>query len=277
MRIMNALKIGRSWIYAVCLALVPVSPAAESSKWVTPDANAGKQIVLRLGQKEDAALVWDTELMRVSSGWTGRFDTPIRFVPRAEFATNIATLIFASSNRPGWGMKGNLKDPRTGNAGPLPAEWAAYRGLYQAGSQVVLSYSVGGSSVLELPGYDSASGIFSRTFAVDKSDTAMALLVCNVPPHPGKREIVEKSGNGEHGYLALNGTNSTTVAAIQGAPRETSWENVDGCLYLRLPPLDKPATFRVSVWHGDQDEGLTGFVETIARNKAIADPREILK
>lgn len=49
--------------------------------------------------------------------------------------------------------------------GPLPKDWAHYRGLYLNGDQVVLSYTVGKVGLLELPGVDKSSGltVFTRT------------------------------------------------------------------------------------------------------------------
>ena len=47
--------------------------------------------------------------------------------------------------------------------GPLPKDWAKWRGLYVNGKQVILSYTVGKVGVLELPGFDAASGAFTRT------------------------------------------------------------------------------------------------------------------
>ena len=56
---------------------------------------------------------------------------------------------------PGWaGKAGTLDDPRVLQQGPLPKDWAHYEGLYVNGDQVVLSYTVGGIKVLELPGVE---------------------------------------------------------------------------------------------------------------------------
>ena len=46
----------------------------------------------------------------------------------------------------------DLKDPRPDRRGPLPKDWARYQGLYLDGDKVILSYTVGGCPVLEMPG-----------------------------------------------------------------------------------------------------------------------------
>ena len=78
---------------------------------------------------------------------------------------------------PGWA------DPRTGSFadnqrvegrdqriyGPLPKKWGAFRGLYHHGSKVILSYTVGSTDVLEMPGLiadaeDTQPAVFLRSF-----------------------------------------------------------------------------------------------------------------
>ena len=49
--------------------------------------------------------------------------------------------------------------------GPLPRAWAQYRGLYHYGDQVILSYTVGEATVLEMPAYELAPGEQGRLHA----------------------------------------------------------------------------------------------------------------
>ena len=55
---------------------------------------------------------------------------------------------------------GSFTDPRVVGRdnlryGPLPRDWGRYRGLYQFGDQVILSYTVGRTNILEMPGVTS--------------------------------------------------------------------------------------------------------------------------
>ena len=59
---------------------------------------------------------------------------------------------FATGMTPGWANGEKYDDPRNPKDGPLPHESAHYKGVYLHGKQMVLSYSVGKTDVLELPG-----------------------------------------------------------------------------------------------------------------------------
>ena len=90
-------------------------------------------------------------------------------------------------NRPGPGYaypaNGSFDDPRYVSPvdhkmyGPIPREWAHFQGLYRSENKVVIAYTVGKTSVLELPGYDRSSSIFSRTFYIEKNVKPLILRV----------------------------------------------------------------------------------------------------
>ena len=49
--------------------------------------------------------------------------------------------------------------------GPLPREWARYRGLYHHEHRTIIAYTVGETDVLEMPGIATAAApLFTRTF-----------------------------------------------------------------------------------------------------------------
>ena len=114
-------------------------------------------------------MIFDTDTMRVAAAWTApSASSKQRFVDWRDIQFNgehgvhpkiVGDVAFASSNGPGWA------DPRTGLFkddqrvvgrddriyGPLPKDWAKFRGLYHYGSKVILSYTVGTTEVLEMP------------------------------------------------------------------------------------------------------------------------------
>ncbi len=59
---------------------------------------------------------------------------------------------------PGWAnpITGSFRDDQrvlgrdNRRYGPLPGDWAKFRGLYHHGQQVILAYTVGATEVLEL-------------------------------------------------------------------------------------------------------------------------------
>src|SRR5262249_46247165 len=87
----------------------------------------------------------------------------------------------------GWAdtQTGRFDDPRPNGRdgkpyGPLPRAWARYRGLYHYGNQVIVSYSVGDASVLEMPSYELAPGekvVFVRTLNIGRSPRDLRLRV----------------------------------------------------------------------------------------------------
>src|SRR5205085_3957336 len=99
---------------------------------------------------------------------------------------------FANPVGPGWANPetGSFEDPRLVGRdgkryGPLPRTWAHYRGLYHYGNQIILSYTVGHASVLEMPAYELLSEgkesdetiAFTRTLSVGRSDQDLLLQV----------------------------------------------------------------------------------------------------
>jgi putative heme-binding domain-containing protein len=111
-----------------------------------------------------AWMIFDHDTMRMAAAWTGAgfIDwNGIHFNGRHQIHPRIVgDLQLANSTGPGWA------DPATGSFadeqrvvgrdgrcyGPLPKSWATYHGLYQHGDQIVISYSIGGTKILEMPG-----------------------------------------------------------------------------------------------------------------------------
>ncbi len=123
-----------------------------------------------------ATVVFDKDLLRYSAGWTGGLLQMRSIVWDGSHQTHPkldGDLVFVTRKTPGWSKPGGVTgfhDPRELPYGPLPREWAKWKGLYVHGKQVVLSYSVGKSQVLESPGLRDQAGqrIFTRTINVDR-------------------------------------------------------------------------------------------------------------
>jgi putative heme-binding domain-containing protein len=100
---------------------------------------------------------------------------------------------FANPSGPGWGNpeNGSFDDPRPrgrdGRAyGPMPREWAHYRGLYAYGAQTIVSYTVGSAPILEMSSVSPKTGDFSapvhvRTLQVGERPRSLKLLVATHP------------------------------------------------------------------------------------------------
>jgi len=161
-----------------------------------PGNDAMKGIAIRVGSNKETegAVCFDTDLLRVSAGWTGGF---LRLEGTA-FDGSHGTWpvvkgpqVFGTRQAPGWAdPEGGFKDPRPEPFGPLPAAWAKYKGLYRSGDHVVLSYTVGGVPVLEMPGIeaeDQDQPILTRTFNVGPTARPITLVVLDRDGGPGRR------------------------------------------------------------------------------------------
>ena len=148
-------------------------------------------------------MIFDTDTMRVAAAWNATEKDPKkqRFVDWRDIQFNgehgvhpriVGDIVFANANGPGWAdpRSGSFKDDKriVGRDdriyGPLPKEWAKFRGLYHHGSKVILSYTVGETDVLEMPGRASNEGneaasdeppTFLRTFHLGPRTAALEL------------------------------------------------------------------------------------------------------
>src|SRR5262249_8616862 len=124
--------------------------------------------------------------------------------------TPAGKVAFATGSGPGWAdPSGKWQSNHAGTA-PLPRAWGRYRGLYLHGKRVVLSYTVAGVDVLESPWLEGGV-LFTRTFEVGPSKTALRLLACAAPPGstPVKTELAGRS-------LALKHGGALTAVAVVG-------------------------------------------------------------
>ena len=187
-----------------------------------------KGLSLNLGN--GAAVCFDTERLRMAIGWRGGFlKLPTGREGLEGVASPVGEVAFKSDVLPGWAdANGKFVEPKPPvkdgreivSFGPLPKDWAKWRGHYVHGKQVILSYTVGKAGVLELPGFDAASGAFTRTFHFEGAAPAQKLL------------------------LATAETKLKATCSLAGSKLETSPE---GWLVLNLPALKAGTTFAVAL------------------------------
>jgi hypothetical protein len=243
-----------------------------------------KGLIIRVGTASHPAYVlFDEDLLRYSAAWTGPqiidwrsvvFDGSHRTWPAV-----VGDEVFGTRMMPGWGKGGSFADPRTRYPstdydpqpahwqnrayGPLPHDWARYKGMYLHEQRVILSYTVGGTSVLDSPGWQDATGggIFTRTLNVEKSPTDLVLEILEHPTGGGgvtsldARAPLAASGSA-HDTLVILGqpaakpaknAHALAVAAI-GATGKMTWELTDSHdLRLRVPAAGTPARLKFLV------------------------------
>lgn len=133
-----------------------------------------------------AWMIFDHDLMRVAGGWTGTGFIDWQGIllndKHETYPRTIGQLHFQTPVQPAWA------DPATGSFddhrfkardgrrfGPLPKKWADYKGLYHYGDKVIISYSVGNSTILEELGieYSGDRPVFTRTLNISASSTSL--------------------------------------------------------------------------------------------------------
>ncbi len=196
-------------------------------------------------------LLFDTELLRYSAGWSGGFIRYSGVVFDGGHGANPAprgTIAFGTTASPGWGHDGNLKDPRPIPHGPLPRHWAHYKGLYRTDKGVVFSYTVGASTVLDMPNVRAIDNrrVFERSLNITPSKQALIAVLANVEGGKGRSEgsvaVVEK------------GDTATVVRAINLPPAGVLDVQGNGRILLRLSALNRDARVKLLFWSGPKAE-----------------------
>ncbi len=246
-----------------------------------------KGIAIKLGKEGDAAMLFDTDLLRMSGGWTGGFVKLKGVVfdgghgPNPQPAEK-ANIVFQTNPGPGWSKGEAFKDPRklpTGPGaanvpfGPLPREWAKYKGLYRSGDQTVLAYTVGTAQLLEAPGLETAGDatLLTRTFNVLGKGAASNLLLAdgleqaNVTIENGTAIVQDNPQNPD----------SRLVIAVAGAPAGAKLEALPGArVVLKLPAFAGGEAFKVIYWKGTV-AGLPKFAGAAKTASQVADLRPL--
>ena len=207
-------------------------------------------------------MLFDTDTLRVAAAWSAgdkgenfidwrgiQFNGEHQIHPRV-----VGAIAFANSNGSGWAnpASGSFRDDqrvegRDGRRyGPLPRDWGKFRGLYHHGQQVVLSYSIGNTDVLELPRLligeeSSAAPSFLRTFNIGPRDRDLVLQIAEQPK-----------------------SDDRPLAGI--APRNTPvvWSADEGPLRLKIPAGKEPLKF--TVWVAVDATNRTKATDVVVRD-----------
>lgn len=164
-------------------------------------------------------LVFDHDTLRVAAIWShrpgkdGRFIdyNGIHFNGRHQTHPRIVGQLRLANRGLGWANPnsddtphGDFNDPRLRGRdnkpyGPLPRAWGRFRGLYHHGRQTILSYTVGQTDILELPGMagdgvESGSPVFTRMFNIGPRSTDLVLHIADRPDRFSRLEIIGGPG-----------------------------------------------------------------------------------
>jgi putative heme-binding domain-containing protein len=198
-------------------------------------------------------MVYDHDTLRVAAAWSGDSFSDWRGInfngEHQVHPHSTGRIRFATPAGPGWANpeNGGFVDPRLvgrdGNHyGPLPRKWAHYRGLYHYGNQVIVSYTVGRASVLEMPAYELLGAgkegnervVFTRTLNVGSSPHDLSLRVASA---------------------------GTSVAVVSAG--NVSLAEKDGCTVLQIPAATTPVAVKLLLYDADKEE-LRAYAKTSA-------------
>lgn len=146
-------------------------------------------------------MLYDTDTLRLAAAWSSASEEAnfidwrgIQFNGEHQIHPHLVGRIeYTNSLGPGWANPaGSFRDDRRVEGrdgrryGPLPRDWARFRGLYHHGQRVIFSYTVGSTSVLELPrvlGGDEVPGgpVFLRSLEIGPRERDLVLQVAEPP------------------------------------------------------------------------------------------------
>lgn len=228
-----------------------------------PDSNVtARGLAFQLGN--NAYACFDTDLLRWSVAWTGDFlpmVLPAQVSYKDFFKKNNNELPFVAGSPktalgmyPGWSVgKPGFREvrPESQNSaglywGPIPVEKGQWQGVYVQGKKAVLSYTLQGTEILEMPGSEVLDGqvAFTRTFRVGKTARTLYLNVAEV--RNGTRSD-EQNGTG---YLYQGASqDSVTAVAVNG---ETGTVKVleNRYMVVEIPASNQDREFTVVSWKG---------------------------
>ncbi len=225
----------------------PYQFAAVGAKW-PGDNIANKGMAIALGN--DAYVCFDTDLLRMSAGWTGGYisETGVTFNGSHGGHPMVAgDQKFGNQVLPGWAdSEGGFEDRRTEPFGPVSREQAQWKGHYVFGTNVVLRYTVHGSEVYEWPASSVRKGQvrFERTFRVGATGDSLKLLVCEVEGGKATAErdkVVVEGGKGTVTRVGLVGSHDSVMLQAEG-----------GRVMAMVAPAETNRLFKVTLWNGEK-------------------------
>ncbi len=230
--------------------------------------NIHKAIAIRLGENDEAAAIFDIDLLRLSAGWTGGF-VNIHAGRDALLGNDSirGSVQWATPAGLAWAKNGKFDDPRKVKFGPLPKDWAKYRGLYMHGKRVVLSYTVGPANVLEHPWVESSNSItsFTRTFNITSATNTLSLAALDTE---GQKPQL-KATNGVLHAVVNKKSNVTAIALAPGSANVTLATSKRGL--IANIPSSSDTKIKFHIWTGPKSD----LPKFLAHVKASSKPADL--
>ena len=229
----------------------PEDPRADKS----PGDNVSyKSHAIMLADERRAGVVFDTELLRMAAAWNGPqyvltgtvYDWKHGPHPYLD-----GKPVFETPVAPGWARDGSFADPRPEGFGPLPKEWAKYKGRYMFDDKVVLSYTVGETDVLEMAGLESDWGVkaVTRTFEIGPAGEALVLEVVaadgSAPRQLSLKTLSPGQGPATEHLIHLGGDAGPAIG-VSGLSKKARWDlSAPGEVRLWIPASSDRRNFAI--------------------------------
>jgi hypothetical protein len=231
-------------------------------------ARVFKGTAIRVGDKGEAAVIFDRNQLCLACGWTGDYlqHSDIRFglLNTPKPAGQVA---FSTSPQPGWAYpREALAIPATVPTAPLPRDWGRFKGILRSGTRTVLAYTVGDAGILESPWVESHDGltVLTRSLEIGPSAHPLKLLAAEMPA-----AIKQQAIFGQELYAARD-NNVWHVVAVSGDATAAIEEK--NRLHLTIKPSGEPRTIKI-VMGTTLAESLEGIAKLIKKSPAPAKPR----
>lgn len=259
-------------------------PGPKTKKFPKRNGIADKGLMIDVGN--GATVCFDEDTCRLAAAWTGGFVDLTRTHQMSLKGwwdgTPAGPIVFSTSNGPGWSKDGSLADPRPMHFGPLPKDWAHYKGLYRHGKQVVVSYSVGDVDVLEMPGSKMLDGkpAFTRTIEVGRSSTPLEMCICDSDGgqvQTWNAKTVLKQALSGAGMIVKRPTGPLAIGT-SALPAGAELRRKESQIVLALPALNSPFTLKVLIRQTREDKvDADAFLELMKDAGELEDLRLLCK
>ena len=199
-------------------------------------------------------ILYDHDTMRVAAIWSA--SGPDRFIDwrcihfdgRHNEHPHIAgTVQVHNPTGPGWARPGVsddfVDDQRVlgrdnRRYGPLPRDWAQFKGRYDYGNKTVLHYTVGGTDVWEMPGlqFVDSSPVFTRSFQVGPHSQNLTLQVaCEPGAQPMAKEGSDTQTIDDRQVSLVQPDRQMKIVATDDADSTIAF---DGTRYAQVDDVD---------------------------------------
>jgi hypothetical protein len=232
-------------------------------------------------------MIFDHDTLRMAAAWSGQgfIDwNGIHFNGKhGVHPSTIGKLQVFNPVGPGWAHPetGTWDDPRLLGRddkpyGPLPRNWAHYKGLYRHGNRRVISYTVGETPVLESPvllGSEPAP-IFGRQLQIGPHPKLLRLAVATLPGEEqyASQRLIDRSANGRKKFfpLLLSKASTEKPAEDRLLLDGSSYAEVDNSHTFDLTNHDFSVTARIKT-----ERGGTIFSQTQSGPRWVPDGKAL--